>query len=279
MEQKGSKSSSAQELQALTDHIRHYSWEYLQRPFRILSNIYYVGNRWVGAYLIDTGEGLILLDSNFGEVLWILLENIHTLGFAPKDIKLLLLTHGHFDHIGGARYIQELSGCKTYFPEGDLFLLESRRDLLYGEVPEFKIDAYYRDHETITLGNTAITPIHTPGHTPGCTSLMWKCSFQGGEYLVAAHGGMGLNGLSKRELQENQLPLSLQEDYLKGLQRLAKLPVDVFLPLHNSYYDILSLAEQDDGSGAAFLRPGDWKRGMELRIQMFQELLRKEQDG
>lgn len=276
MRQQSVASFSTQYLQTLTEKIKRHTWEYRQKPFRILNNIYYVGNQWVGAYLIDTGDGLILLDSNFQEVFWLLLDNIYSLGFRPQDIKLLLLTHGHFDHIGGARYIQELSSCKTYFPKEDLFFLRERRDLLYGEVPEFQIHEVYNENTAISLGNTTLVPVHTPGHTPGCTSILFHSQYEGKDYLVAVHGGLGQNGLTKQELRKNGLPVRLQQDYLTSLQRLVSLPVDVFLPLHNSYYDILSLAKEDDGSGRAFIRPNDWRTGMETRIAMFQELLSRE---
>ena len=263
-------------LMNIVEDIRKNPWNYRKEPFRILNNIYYVGNQWVAAYLIDTENGLILIDSNFDDVVWLLLENIRKLGFDPKDIKLLLLSHGHFDHIGGARYIQSCCDCQTWFPKDDLFMLKERRDLLFGEVANFRIDKFYDYNSAINLGNMAIYPIHSPGHTKGCTSLMFETEFNGKKYKVASHGGLGSNGLTQAELIENDLPLNLGKQYLDGLDRLAKIDADVFLPMHNTYYDIFSLAGQDDGSHSAFIRPGEWKRVMEERARLFRELTSQE---
>ena len=267
---------TTKELFALVERIKQTPEQYRRKPFQILDNIYYVGNKWVGAYLIDTGEGLILIDSNFTEVMPLLFDNIRTLGFRTENIKLLLLSHGHFDHIGGAAQIQARSHCKTYFPQGDTFMLTKRRDLLFGQVDDFTIDEYYDYHGTICLGNTEIRPILSPGHTMGCTSLLIRTVYQGKPYQAAVHGGLGTNGLTKRELQEAGLPIGLQEAYLHSLCELSKLNVDIFLPLHNSYYDILGLAQQDTGDHGVFIRPGDWKKSMEGRIAAFQQLLAEE---
>ena len=265
------------ELYKLVNHIRKNSWEYSIKPFQILDNIYYVGNKWVAAYLIDTGDGLILIDSNFDDVMWILFDNIRAAGFDPADIKILLLTHGHFDHIGGARYIQEVSHCKTYYPRADLFMLNERRDLLCGNVPEFKIDEFYDYNKKITLGNTSIQPIHSPGHTCGCTSLAFTSQYKGKLYEVAAHGGLGSNGLTHKELVKAKLPVDLQQRYLRNLQELAKRKVDVFIPLHNGYYDILALRKLDKGNHAIFIQPDIWGRTMQEKYQLFQDLLKKEE--
>lgn len=272
--------TSAQSMSALmelTRKIRENSWDYRKKPFQILDNIYYVGNQWVGAYLIDTGDGLILLDSTFDDVMWILFDNIRSIGFDPKDIKILCLSHGHFDHIGGARYIQEVSGCKTYMPGGDMFMLTERRDLLLGNVPDFKVDSVYDYESTITLGNTEIHPVHTPGHTLGCTSFLFETEFQGKKYTVASHGGLGNNGLSKAELQASGLPLELQNMYMDGLRRLAELKVDVFIPAHNSYYNIFDLAALDDGSHSIYIQPGAWNTVMKQRLKIFEDLVAKDQ--
>lgn len=273
MKQDHTKILTLKELFAMVDDIRKNPWDYRREPFQILDNIYYVGNAWVGAYLIDTGEGLILMDSNFDEVIWMLFENIRKVGFEPEDIKLLLLSHGHFDHIGGARYVQELSDCKIYFPKGDLFMLNERRDLLQGHVADFRIDDFYNYDETITLGNTTIQPLHTPGHTAGCTSFCFNSNYKGKEYRVASHGGLGKNGLSRKELQDSGLMVDLQKQYLESLEAMAGLPVDVFIPNHNSYFDIFSLADQNPGDHAAFIRPDAWRTVMQGRYRDFMTFL------
>lgn len=259
-------------------YLRRNSWEFRRKPFQILDNIYFVGNTWVSAFLVDSGDGLVLIDSNFDSVVWILLENIRSLGFDPKDIKLMLLTHGHFDHVGGARYIQAVApDCKTYFPKGDEFMLTQRRELTFQpDMSDFRIDEFYDYDRPIQIGDLSIQPIHTPGHTQGCTSLFFETQFQGKTYRAGIHGGLGNNGLSKKELAADGLPLDTQQRFLASLEAMEKKHVDVFLPSHNSYCDIFTLADQDDGSHSIYIQPEAWPGVMGYRKRLFQELLDSE---
>jgi len=242
--------------------------KYDKEPFQILDNIFYVGNKWVGAYIIDTGEGLILLDSNFEEVMHILYKNIRKMGFKFSDIKWLFVSHGHWDHTNGAGEIQQLTDCVTYFPKGDLPLIEGN-----SKIQPFRIDNYFEYGEKITCGNVTITPVHTPGHTPGCTSLFLEMPYRGRTVMLGVHGGLGLNGLTQKELIEKGWPLDMAEQYKKSLEQIRVLPVDIFLPLHNGYYDIFSLAEKDDGSHEVYLRPEDWKTTLDAKIEAVEKLM------
>lgn len=264
---------TAAELEEKAQDVQKNPWNYRFEPFQVLNNIYGVGNLYVMPYLIDTGDGLILIDSDCSCLVWHLLENIRKLGFDPRDIKYLLITHAHYDHIGGARYIQEISGCKTWFPKDDLIILNERRNLLRADVADFRIDEFYDYESSITLGNTTIKPVHTPGHTPGATSFFFESEFQGKTYLVATHGGLGINGLSRWELTENNFPLDLQQRHLASLKAMREIPVDVFISAHKSHYDIYSLAQQDDGSHSVYIRPGDWQATMEKRMKMVEMLI------
>ena len=122
-------------------------WETEMEPYQVVPNVYYVGNKYVGSYLLNTDKGLILIDAALQETDYLLFESIRKLGFSPKDIKKLLITHGHIDHCGAARAVQEYSGCEIWFPAGDAFFLTDRRDLLLGEVAEFKVTDYYNYDE------------------------------------------------------------------------------------------------------------------------------------
>lgn len=212
-------------------------WKYSREPFHVIDNIYYVGTQYVSCYLIDTGEGLIMIDSGFYQTAYQVINNIYKLGFNPKDIKKLLLTHGHFDHCGGAAAIRDVSGCEIYLSSDDMFFLTERRDLIFheSEVPEFPVDNFYNDNEPIVLGNTVIRTIASPGHTPGTTSFFYNIRHEGRELVGATHGGIGLNGISRMELERNHLPLDLQNRYIESLKKLLTVHVDVTLPSHNKH--------------------------------------------
>lgn len=256
------------QLLEIVKDIKANPGNYDREPFQILDNIYYVGNIWVGAFLIDTGNGLILIDSNFPEVLHLLFKNIKKLGYNISDIKWLLISHGHFDHTGGIAEIQKLTNCETWFPKEDLYILDSRPD-----ITPFRIDHYYEYNTPINCGGIEISPVHTPGHTLGCTSLFFKAVYSGREYNVGVHGGLGLNGLSRKELQSSGLPLDLSQRYKESLEELRDFPIDVFLPLHNAYYDIFSLAEQDNGDHSIYIQPDHWKAIMDMRIEAINKLI------
>ena len=124
-----------------------HPWKYYVEPFRIAGNLYYVGNSDVSSHLIDTGQGLILLDTAFPQTVYLLLESIRRLGFNPDDIRLILHCHGHYDHFGGTRVLVELSrsrfqaGAKTALGEADIEILKERPDLSWA--PEYIICPFH----------------------------------------------------------------------------------------------------------------------------------------
>ena len=95
-------------------------WLYDVKPFKIVDNLYYVGNKSVSSHLFDTGEGLLLLDTTYMETIYMVLESIRELGFDPKDLRWIVHSHGHIDRFGGTRILKEKYGCKTYFPDKDI---------------------------------------------------------------------------------------------------------------------------------------------------------------
>lgn len=255
----------------------NFPWLTEMEPYQVIPNVYYVGNRYVGCYLFNTTRGLVLIDTALKETAYLLFDSIRKMGFDPKNIKMVLISHGHVDHCGALRLVKEYSGCEVWFPKGDAFFLDQRRDLILEEshVPPFDVNHYFDYDEPIDLGNFSIQPVHTPGHTPGCTSFL--ITAKGDEPLVLGlHGGLGLNGLSLAELEENGLPSSLQQDYLKSLEEIRNAPVDIVLPSHLSHYpgDYMALVAQNtDGSGNALRVPNAWKNLIDDRIAQIKKLI------
>lgn len=103
-------------------------WTLAHRPFKVVDNVYFVGTSWVSAFLLNTQKGLVLIDCAMQETLYLLVDSIRELGFNPRQIKKLLLTHGHFDHCGAARAIKEMSGCEIWLGKDDEYFFTERRD-------------------------------------------------------------------------------------------------------------------------------------------------------
>ena len=94
-------------------------WTLAIEPFQVAPHTWYVaGQTWVGCYLIDTGEGLILIDAAIPESMYMLVDSIYKIGFKPTDIKKILISHAHFDHMGAARAMKELTGARLYMSNG-----------------------------------------------------------------------------------------------------------------------------------------------------------------
>ena len=176
-------------------------WELAVEPFQVAPQTWYVaGQTWVGCYLIDTGDGLILIDTAIPESLYLLVDSIYRLGFKLTDIKKILLSHAHFDHCGAAGAMKKLTGAELYMSKEDTeFYKACPEETLVldpdSHPQDFEVDKYYSDDEPITLGNVTIRTLLTPGHTVGCTSFLWevKNPANGETYVVGMHGGVGAN--------------------------------------------------------------------------------------
>ena len=100
-------------------------WKLAVAPFQVSPRTWYVsGQSWVGAYLIDTGAGCILLDTAIPESLYLLVDSIYRTGHQLSDIKMILLSHAHFDHIGAAEALRKLTGAKVYMSREDTRFLQ-----------------------------------------------------------------------------------------------------------------------------------------------------------
>lgn len=253
-------------------------WLQQHRPFHMIGNIYYVGLDWVGAYLIDTAAGLVLIDCAMQETWYLIVDNIRALGFDPHNIRKLLLTHGHFDHCGAARAVQEMSHCETWLGRDDAFFFTDRRDLIIREehVPEFRIDCFYEYGSGIDCGDVVFRPVHCPGHTPGTTSLFFDISHEGIMLTCAIHGGLGGAILARKNLEANGLPVDLQQHYVDSIDRIIDTHVDVLLPSHWKHavnHDIFQIADADDGSGRGFIDPEAWKRMLSAKRQIVLDMM------
>ena len=214
-----------------------HPWEGYIPPFRLWGNLYFVGTYHASTHIIDTGEGLIMLDSGYQHSLYLVLENMRALGLDPKNIKYIVHTHGHIDHCGATRALVEMTGARTFIGEADKDYVNGVLPLSWAkelelDLEEFEADVVINDGDTIKLGNTTLTAVATPGHTPGTMSYVFDVYRDGKALTAALHGGAGLNSLTKKFLDEYGLSYDCRKDYVASAERLKALKVDIFLGNH-----------------------------------------------
>jgi metallo-beta-lactamase class B len=254
-------------------------WEVAVEPFQVAPHAYYVGNSWVGAYLLVTDKGLILIDATMHNQVYLVFESIRKLGFDPMNIKLLLLSHAHYDHCGGIRPILEHTGARLYMGKEDELFLKDRTDLIYTKgypFGTFQADEYFDDRRPIAFGDMTINTLHTPGHTPGTTSLFFQDSdIQGNIYSCGMHGGIGLNTLDDQYFEESGLPASLRDDYLSGLLKMREMTIDITLGSHPGQTHMLEKAGRSIENLRVFVDKTAWSNLIEERIAAVKELMEK----
>ena len=194
-------------------------------PFRLIGNVYFVGTYKASCHMIDTGEGLILLDTGYPDTAEIIVDSITSLGFDVRDVKLILHTHGHYDHTGCT------PSLLPYCPKAKTYL--HKNDLKYLDRAPFTPDFYYEDGQHIKLGNTDILCLFTPGHTEGSMSFFFDVTEGGKTYRVGTFGGAGTNQLKKGYMAQRGLSYHLRKQFFESLRRLESEQVDVFIGNHS----------------------------------------------
>lgn len=211
-----------------------------REPMKVFDNLYYVGERAYSAWAVTTSAGIIIIDAIYDySVEEQIAGGLKKLGLDPSQIKYVVISHAHRDHVGGAWYLQERFGARVMMTAADWDLLERNSQ----KWPKAKRDIVVTDGQQLTLGNTTLTFIHTPGHTPGTMSTLAPVRDNGKPHVAALWGGTGFNFTITPER-----PAAYWFDsYIKSAQRFreaaAKAGADVFLSNHPSW----------DGSDAKML--------------------------
>lgn len=239
-------------------------WEGKVEPFRIIGNIYFVGTFQASCHLIDTTQGLILIDPGYFDTAYLVLRSIYKLGFDPADIKYILNTHWHDDHTGATAAMADLSGAKTLIGRYD------------GEKAKqyFAPDILLADGDTLSLGNTTISFMETPGHTKGTISFFFDTEENEKIYRVGMFGGAGANTLVKGAFDYD----GCREGYRRSLHRLQKEKVDVFIGNHVWNNDTVGKGEHLLKTGEnTFIDSGLWHEFLDFCEKRLDEIIRKEQ--
>jgi metallo-beta-lactamase class B len=202
-------------------------------PDRLIDNIWWVGHTKVGAFLISTPEGHFLMDTTSAEDVHDVIENIVKAGFHLKDIKYIINTHAHGEHISG------LAAVKRLLPQAKIITTrETAEQLATGDAepmgePKYepvKVDGHIADNEKLVLGGVTLVAHHTPGHARGTTTWSMKVKEKGKDYNVLFMGGMGTpNDEGEAGLLNNEIYPEILSDFEKSFKLLRSLPCDVFM--------------------------------------------------
>jgi metallo-beta-lactamase class B len=251
-------------------------------PHHMIGNIYYVGSRGLASYLITTPAGHILINSNLKSSVPLIRESVEKLGFHFNDVKILLISHAHFDHDAGSADVKKLTGAKYMVMDADVGVVESggKSDFQYGDdatlsYPPTKVDRVLRDGDEVKLGDTVLTAHKTAGHTRGCTTWSLNVREAGQTYDVVIVGSPNVNPGYK--LVNNARYPEIADDYARGFRVLKSLPCDVFLGAHGSYYDMEAKhAKLSAGGANPYIDPEGYKAYVAERQQAFLSELQKQ---
>ena len=251
--------------------------------FRIAGNLYYVGTKELASYLVATPAGHILINSTLEENVPLIRRSVESLGFRFTDIKILLISHAHWDHDAGSALVKELTGAKYMVMDADVEAVESggKTDFQYHNDPQTlykptKVDRVLHDGDEVKLGGSVLVAHLTAGHTKGCTTWSMKLKEGPKTYNAVIVGSPNVNPGYK--LVGNDLYPEIAADYAKGFRSLKSLSCDLFLGAHGGYFDLATKYERfKRGTTTAFVDPSGYKEFVAEREQAFQRELQKQQ--
>lgn len=251
-------------------------------PFRIAGNLYYVGASDISSYLITTPAGHVVIDAGYEPTVPIIEAGIRKLGFKVEDVRVLLNTQAHYDHAAGFAALKKDAGARLMIAEGDAEVIERGgvRDFSFGDAhpfPAAKVDRRLKDGDTVTVGPLTLTAHVTPGHTRGCTTWTFPVTENGRELHVVDM--CGLTVLDTTRLVGNPLYPGIVADYERTFGVLRKLPVDIFIGAHPSYYGGAEKAARlkaNPGGPNPFIDPEGYQRYIDKGEKRFRERLASE---
>lgn len=251
--------------------------------FRIAGNLYYVGSKGLASYLVTTPQGHVLINSNLVESVPQIRASVEQLGFKFTDIKVLLISHAHWDHNAGSDAIKKLTGATYAVMDADVPTVESggKLDFQYGSNPEnhypaTTVDRVLHDGDKVELGGSTLVAHLTAGHTKGCTTWTMKVKEGGKTYDAVFVCSPNVN--PGYLLVNNSHYPGIAVDYERMFRTLKALPVDFFLGAHGSYYNLQTkYARMKGGASMPFVDPEGYRAYLDDREKAFRAELAKQQ--
>jgi metallo-beta-lactamase class B len=251
-------------------------WEEPAEPVPIAGPVHFVGTRGLGAFLITTSEGHVLMNTGMPSSGPMIVDSILKLGFRPEDIRLMIVGHAHTDHAGAFAWFQQrYPAARLAVMHAEVAGMESggRGDFKYGDdlgYPPARVDRVLGDGEKIRLGDVVLTAFHTPGHTRGATTWIADIVVDGKPYVVAFPDGAGFN--PGYRLAKDPIYPGINSDYRRTHHFLEMLQPDIWLAQHNEYYDLDGKRERAKTQGmAAWFDPEGYRRFIAAKKRAFED--------
>lgn len=250
-------------------------------PVRYADGLYYIGTNSSPSWILESTDGLIMIDSAMPADLGHLLEGIKKIGHDVCEIRHIIHSHAHIDHMGCTRALADMTGARTYMGAGDEDCAAGRNQLQWTNEfnmkyeGAFEPDVIIHDNDEIVIGNRKFRFISTPGHTRGVLTFFFNVSEKGREYTTGMFGGAGIFSMALEYLNRYGLPTSLRDDFIRSIDRALEETVDIHLGNHlgdNMHRQkILELSEDNN----PFLDGSTWRIFLEKRraeaIEFFKE--------
>ena len=258
------------------DDLEH-PWKYAVPAYRVTPHVWNVGGQDdVCAYLFDTGEGLLLIDTGYRASLYLLVDAIRSLGHDPRDIKKILLSHWHWDHVNGCAALQAMSGAEVWISrEDEVFHQRFKDDTSELPMVDYTATHFYDDDAPITLGRFTIRTTLTPGHTPGATSFRWEDTDEttGRTYRCAMHGGLGVGLMTPELLARFGGKQEEAHRFVADCEgKLAHWPVDIAVPSHLNQGNVLANLPQDRSDYSVWVADYAWRDCMLGRAEAVKQM-------
>ena len=243
---------------------------------KVVDNIYYVGSNDLAIYLVTTPKGHMLINTGFDETVPLIQASVRSLGFKMTDIKIILASHAHADHVAGHARAREVSGAKVFVMTGDEKVIAGggKGQYLYTDSRRrpCPVDKVLKDGEKVTLGGTTLGARHTPGHTPGCTTWTAKVTDGKGKKLVVVVGSPNVN--PGYQLVKNKAYPKIAKDFTSTFKVLNSLKCDYFLGAHGNYYGMHAKYPKLKGAKVSpFIDPAGYRDYISLKEKAFRDTL------
>lgn len=247
--------------------------------YRIIGNVYFVGSKNLCSFLIKTDEGLILVNSGFEQTVPLIQASIEKLGFRMQDIKIILSSHAHPDHIGGTMRMKMLTGARVLMMDADADVATSGgRDFMSANAtyPPITVDQILHDGDEVKLGGVVLVAHKTPGHTKGCTTWTFKTAENGHDYNVVIIGSMSATPPYK--LVGNAKYPNIADDFAYTYRAMKMLSCDVPLGAHPFFYgmEVKYLRLQEHPAVNPFIDPDGYRKSIDEEEKVYLDKLTKE---